>query len=75
MFKKITEKCEWFKRWLERNYNLYAWVKGNRRQMACVDFKQRKREKQHELQMQLDFLREGKDCTKINALRLKIVPN
>lgn len=31
MFKKITEKCEWFKRWLECNYNLYAWVKGNRR--------------------------------------------
>lgn len=43
--------------------------------MACVDLKQRKREKQHELQMQLDFLREGKDCTKINALRLKIVQN
>lgn len=30
---------------------------------------------QHELQMQLDFLREEKDCTKINALRLKIVQN
>lgn len=43
--------------------------------MACVDLKQRKREKQHKLQMQLDFLRGEKDCTKINALRLKIVQN
>lgn len=43
--------------------------------MTYVDSKQRKGGKQHQLQMQLDFLREEKDCTKINAFRLKIVQN